>query len=444
MQDEPISTLLRRFAGPAVIANLISALYTIVDQIFIGQGVGYLGNAATNIAFPITTISMALALMLGIGTAANFNLEMGRGNVKRAEKMVGTTFGSLIILGVVMSALLLLFTKPLMSTFGATAELMPYVLPFVRITALSLPFFLISTACNSIVRADGSARYSMFGMVVGAILNMILNPIFIFGFKWGIAGSAWATVISQIISGCIFLAYIPNFRNITVGLKDLIPRPKLLKPICALGLGPMFQQLSVTLVQIVTNNLIKVYGVDSTIGPEIPVAVVGVVSKINQVYTAIVLGITQGAQPILGFNYGAKAYGRVRETFKLMVTINTLISLIAFLAFQLFTHPIISLFGTASSTYMNYAVYYMHVFFAMVFVNGFQTSSGIFFSSIGKAKNSVFLILSKQIILLLPLLVIMTLWLGVDNLMIANPIADFLSALLAAILIRNAFKKMPA
>ena len=153
MKDEPISTLLRRFAGPAVIANLISALYTIVDQIFIGQGVGYLGNAATNIAFPITTISMALALMLGIGTAANFNLEMGRGNVKRAEKMVGTTFGSLIILGVVMSALLLLFTKPLMSVFGATAELMPYVLPFVRITALSLPFFLISTACNSIVRA---------------------------------------------------------------------------------------------------------------------------------------------------------------------------------------------------------------------------------------------------------------------------------------------------
>lgn len=206
----------------------------------------------------------------------------------------------------------------------------------------------------------------------------------------------------------------------------------------------MFQQLSVTLVQIVTNNLIKVYGVDSTIGPEIPVAVVGVVSKINQVYTAIVLGITQGAQPILGFNYEAKAYGRVRETFKLTVTINTLISLVAFLAFQLFTHPIISLFGTASSTYMNYAVYYMHVFLAMVFVNGFQTSSGIFFSSIGKAKNSVFLILSKQIILLLPLLVIMTLWLGVDNLMIANPIADFLSALLAAILIRHAFKKMPA
>ncbi|WP_241154207.1 MATE family efflux transporter [Streptococcus tangpeifui] len=443
MRTERIPKLLKRFAIPAVIANLISALYNIVDQIFIGQGVGYLGNAATNIAFPITTISLAIALMLGIGAASNFNLEMGRGNPEKVKKMVGTTYGLLLIIGLIFTLILLLFTEPIIITFGATGDILHYASTFVRITALSLPFFFISIACNAIVRADGSANYSMMGMVTGAILNMILNPIFIFHLHWGIAGSAWATVISQTVSGLIFLAYIPKFKNISLTARDLIPNVTLLKPICALGLGPMFNQFSVTIIQITTNNLLRIYGAQETIGSSIPIAVVGVVTKLNQIYIAIVMGISQGAQPIQGFNYGARAYGRVREIYSLTVKLVTLISISFFLIFQCFTEPIISLFGTSSQAYMDYATRYLHIFAAVLFVNGFQIATGLFFSAIGKAKKSAVLVLTKQIVLILPLLVLMTVVFGVANIMIANPIADFLSAVVAVYFIYREFQSMP-
>ena len=210
---KPIKKLLISFAWPAITANIINALYSIVDQIFIGQGVGYLGNAATNIAFPITTICLALGLMIGIGAAANFNLELGRGNPEKAKAVVGTSVSSLFIIGVILTILIHIFLEPLMYAFGSTDEILPYAKTFASISSLGIPFLLLSISTNPMVRSDNSPKYSMYAIVLGAVLNIILNPIFIFGFGWGIAGSAWSTVISQIISAAIKLFYFPRFKS---------------------------------------------------------------------------------------------------------------------------------------------------------------------------------------------------------------------------------------
>jgi len=224
-----VKKLLISLAWPAITANIVNALYSIVDQIFIGQGVGYLGNAATNIAFPITTICLAIGLMIGIGAAANFNLELGRGNPEKAKAVVGTSVSSLFLIGIILTILVQIFLEPLMYAFGSTDEILEYAKTFAGITSLGIPFLLISISTNPIVRSDNSPKYSMFGIVFGAVLNMILNPIFIFGFKWGIAGSAWASVISQFLSAVILLFYFPRFKSVKFKKEDFIPKFSLLK-----------------------------------------------------------------------------------------------------------------------------------------------------------------------------------------------------------------------
>lgn len=316
---KPIKKLLISFAWPAITANIINALYSIVDQIFIGQGVGYLGNAATNIAFPITTICLALGLMIGIGAAANFNLELGRGNPEKAKAVVGTSVTSLFIIGVILTILIHIFLEPLMYAFGSTDEILPYAKTFAGISSLGIPFLLLSISTNPMVRSDNSPKYSMYAIVLGAILNIILNPIFIFGFGWGIAGSAWATVISQFISAAILLFYFPRFKSVKFHKEDFIPKFSLLKISIALGMTSFVFQGSNMIIQVVTNNLLNTYGSQSIYGNDIPIAVAGIVAKVNIIFVSIIIGLVQGAQPIFGFNYGAKDYNRVRETMHYMM-----------------------------------------------------------------------------------------------------------------------------
>lgn len=443
MGEEKITLLLRKLAIPAVIANLVNALYNIVDQIFIGQGVGYLGNAATNVAFPVTTICLAIALLVGVGGASNFNLELGKGNKERAGKIVGTAFGTLMISGVLVAVLIKLFLQPLMLAFGATDQILDYSMTYVRITSWGIPFLLLSTGGNSMIRADGRATYSMMAVVSGAVLNMILDPVFIFYFDFGIAGAAWATVIGQVISGILVLGYLPRFQAVRLKLRDFIPNAKLLMAVIALGLSPMFFQVSATIVQVVTNNLLRAYGEMSVYGSEIPIAVAGIVQKIYVIYTSIILGVTQGAQPILGFNYGASNYGRVRETFRLVMKICTFVSVIAFFGFELFPGPIVSLFGKENGLYMAYATKYLRVFLFFVFINGSQMVVTMFFSAIGKAVKGAFLSLARQIILLLPLLIVICMLFGVDHIMYAGPIADIFAWLISMVLVWREFRVMP-
>ena len=438
----PVGGLIRKFAIPAIISMLVSAMYNIVDQIFIGQGVGMLGNAATNVAFPVTTIATALALLLGIGGASNYNLEMGAGREKKASGIAGTALSSLVISGAVLCVIVLLFLKPLLTLFGATKDVMPYAVDYTGITALGLPFYILSVGGNHVVRADRSPTYSMACVTAGAVINTILDPLFIFGFGWGIKGAAWATVIGQVVSGILVVVYFWKFRKMYLEKSMLKPKFSYLKAVAALGLASCINQIAMALVQIVLNNILRYYGAASIYGSDIPIACVGVISKVNQVFMAICIGISQGCQPIWGFNYGAEKYSRVRQTYRYSVTACTIIATGFFLCFQLFPHQIVGIFGTGSDLYFQFAERYLKIYMFMTFANGIQPMSSGFFTSIGKAKLGVVMSLTRQVLFLLPLIVIFPLFMGIDGVMYAGPIADAAAFALAIIFARRELMKM--
>lgn len=433
----PVGGLIGKFAIPAIISMLVSALYNIVDQIFIGQGVGMLGNAATNVAFPVTTIATALALLLGIGGASNYNLEMGAGREKKASSIAGTALSTLVITGVILAVAVLLFLRPLLSLFGATTDVMPYAVDYLGITAVGLPFYALSIGGNHIVRADRSPTYSMTCVLTGAIINTILDPLFIFGFGWGIKGAAWATVIGQVVSGILVVIYFGKFRKMYLELSMLKPSSECLKAIISLGMASCINQIAMAIVQIVLNNILRYYGGLSVYGSDIPIACVGVISKVNQVFMAICIGISQGCQPIWGFNYGAKKYDRVRLAYRYSMIACTAIATVFFLCFQLFPHQIVGIFGTGSDLYFQFAERYLKIFMFMTFVNGIQPMSSGFFTSIGKAKLGIVMSLTRQVLFLLPLIVVFSLIMGIDGVMYAGPIADAAALSLAILFARR-------
>ncbi len=304
----PLPRLLRSFAIPSVLAMLVSSLYNIVDQIFIGNGVGYLGNAATNVAFPLTTICLSIALLIGVGGAARFNLSLGHGDNDQARRTVGAAFSMMVVLGLSYMVIVELFLPYFLRLFGATAEVMPYATDYTRITAVGMPLLIITNAMSNLARADGSPRYSMTCMLLGAVINTILDPIFIFVCHWGVAGAAWATVIGQAASFLMALNYLRLFRNIRLTLPDFRPSLREWKCIASLGLSNSCNQLAITFVQIVLNNSLTYYGALSVYGSEIPLAASGIVIKVNAILTGIIVGISQGTQPIISFNYGAGQY----------------------------------------------------------------------------------------------------------------------------------------
>ena len=433
----PVGGLIGKFAIPAIISMLVSAMYNIVDQIFIGQGVGMLGNAATNVAFPVTTIATALALLLGIGGASNYNLEMGAGREKKASSIAGTALSTLVITGVILEVAVLLFLRPLLSLFGATTDVMPYAVDYLGITAVGLPFYALSIGGNHIVRADRSPTYSMTCVLTGAIVNTILDPLFIFGFGWGIKGAAWATVIGQVVSGILVVIYFGKFRKMYLEMSMLKPSSECLKAIISLGMASCINQIAMAIVQIVLNNILRYYGGLSVYGSDIPIACVGVISKVNQVFMAICIGISQGCQPIWGFNYGAKKYDRVRLAYRYSMIACTAIATVFFLCFQLFPHQIVSIFGTGSDLYFQFAERYLKIFMFMTFANGIQPMSSGFFTSIGKAKLGIVMSLTRQVLFLLPLIIVFSLIMGIDGVMYAGPIADAAAFVLAILFARR-------
>lgn len=428
---EKTGKLIARFAIPAIISMLVSSLYNIVDQIFIGQGVGMLGNAATNIAFPVSIICTATALLLGIGSSSNFNLESGAGNKERASRIVGTGLAMLVICGIVIAGVVLLFLDPLLELFGVTPEVLPFAQDYTGITAYGIPFLILTTGGNHLIRADRSPTYSMACMLTGAILNTVLDPLFIFGLHLGIRGAAWATVIGQAVSGFLVILYFTRFRKMELSLDMLRPRGTFLRAIASLGMAACINQIAMAVVQITMNNTLRHYGASSVYGTDIPLACVGVISKVNMVFMAICIGISQGCQPIWGFNYGAGKYGRVRETYLKAFRISLTVGILFFCCFQLFPRQLVGIFGTGSEEYFHFAERYFRIFMMLTFINGIQPMSSGFFTSIGKAKLGIVVSLTRQVIFLLPLIVIFPLFMGIDGVMYAGPIADGAAALAA-------------
>lgn len=437
---ERIEKLIAKFAIPAIISMLVSSLYNIVDQIFIGQGVGMLGNAATNIAFPITIICTATALLLGIGSASNFNLQSGAGNNERATEIIGTGLFALCAGGILISVITLLFLNPLLQLFGVTPDILPYAQAYLGITAFGIPFHVLTTGGNHMIRADRSPTYSMCCMLTGAILNSILDPIFIFVFGWGIQGAAWATVISQVISGLFVIVYFLKFKHMDLKKQNLKIVPEYLIMIFSLGMASCVNQIAIAIMQIVMNNTLRYYGEQSVYGADIPLACVGIISKVNMVFLSICIGTAQGCQPIWGFNCGAKNYDRVRQTYRRAFQITLCVGILFFLCFQLFPRSIILIFGTGSDAYFQFAEKYFRVFMFMTFINGIQPMSSSFFTSIGKAKLGMIVSLTRQGLFLIPLILILPIFMGVEGVMYAGPIADFVAAVIAIGLARRELK----
>ena len=436
---EKISKLLRSFAVPSITATLVSSLYNIVDQVFIGQGVGYLGNAATNVSYPLSTICLAISLLIGIGSASRFSICLGRGDTDQAAKIAGNGVTLMVLAGILYLVLGEVLLTPMLRIFGATTEVMPYAQSYASIILIGMPFLILTNGISNLIRADGSPKYSMICMVAGAVVNTILDPIFIFVFQWGMFGAALATILGQILSFLLAIRYLWAFRTITLEKECFRPDWRDGLHTLSMGISSSVNQIAITIVQVVLNNSLTYYGAMSVYGEDIPLAACGIVMKTNAILLSIIVGISQGVQPIIGFNYGARKYDRVKQAYLLAIRWNFVISSVGFLLFQLFPRPIISIFGSGEELYFDFAVLFMRTFLFMVIVNGVQVLSSSFFTAIGKALKGLLLSLTRQVFFLIPLILILPLWLGIFGVLLAGPIADFIAFVVSVLLVKKEF-----
>lgn len=427
----PIGKLIAKFAIPAIISFLVTSIYNIADQIFIGRGVGVLGNAATNVAFPLVMIVTSLSLFFGIGSASNFNLRLGEGKKEEAAQIAGTGLTLMILSGVILTVIVAIILDNMLYAFGATENVFSYAKTYTSITNIGIAFQILTVGGCQLIRADGSPTYSMAALLSGAVLNIILDPILIFNAQMGIAGGALATVIGQIVSAVMVVLYFPRFKTIKLKLPLFKPNGACVKRIMMLGAAASINQIAMSVVQITLNNTLTYYGGLSHYGADIPLAAVGVITKVNMLFMGFAIGVAQGAQPIVGFNYGAANYERVKAAFLRASAIVMVISVVFFLAFQIFPRQIVSIFGEGSEEYFAFSERYFKIYLFMTFINGFQPVVMNFFTSIGKANKGILLSLTRQIIFLMPLILIFPKFWGVDGIMYAGPIADGAAAALA-------------
>ena len=439
---EKIGKLIRKFSIPCIISMLVNSLYNIVDQIFIGQDVGYLGNGATNVVFPLVMIGLAFSLMIGDGASAYLSLKLGEKKKKEAEQGVGNAILLCAIVSVVFCAITLVFLPQFLNLFGCTDNLKDYAMTYGRIIAIGLPFSIIGTTLNSIIRADGSPKYSMISMVSGAVLNTILDAIFIFGLHKGVEGAAIATVISQIFTFVLNVAYIKKFKSIKLTKESFKLKGSVCRKVSLLGVSSFITQMSFVFVMTAENNLLGKYGAESEYGSEIPITVLGIVMKISQILNSIIIGIAAGSQPILGYNYGAKKYGRVKQTLKIVLASSVVISTIAFILFQTIPDKLILIFGSGDENYIKFACLAFRTYLLLCIVNGVQIPSGIFFQAIGQSIKSAILSLSRQIVILIPAMFILSHMFGIMGVLYAGPVADALAFVLASIFLFREVKAL--
>lgn len=432
---EKIGKLIRKFSIPCIISLLVNSLYNMVDQIFIGWGVGYLGNGATNVVFPLNMICLAFALMIGDGASAFLSLKLGEKKKDEAEKGVTNAIVTAMLIAIIFCILILIFLPQLLNVFGCTEALLEYALGYGGVIAIGLPFMMIGTTLNSIIRADGSPKYAMTSMVLGAILNIILDPIFIFVFHMGVEGAAIATVISQFVTFALNIAYLGKFKSIKIRFKNFKFQFGMIKRVLLLGISSFITQMTFVLVTAVLNNLFKKYGESTKYGSEIPITVLGIVMKINQILNSMIIGLASGSQPIIGYNYGAGKYDRVKKTLKYVLGISLLISSTAFILFQTIPDKLIAIFGSGDENYIEFACLSFRIYLLLCICNGVQIPSGIFFQAIGKSAKSAVLSLSRQVIILIPAMLILSSIFGLIGILWAGPVADGIAFILATIFI---------
>lgn len=446
---QPVGRLLMAFAIPSIISCLVNSVYNIVDQIFIGQGVGYLGNAATTVAFPIATILMAFATMIGSGGSAYAAIKLGQGEEKEARRTLSGVLTLSLVIGVLCAALGLLFLEPLLRMFGATDAVMPYAKDYASIMLIGAPFSVIGVGLSNMARTDGAPRLSMYGILVGAVLNSVLDPLYIFVLHWGVKGAAVATITSQILSAAIMLTYFArkgkrpsHMRFERAYLKK--PAGRVLGKILVLGVSSGITSGVACIMQVVMNNSLVFYGNQSPVGGEVALSAMGIVMKFTMILGSVAIGIGVGAQPILGFNLGAEHYHRIRKTYLTAAVSATISITVCWALCQLFPYAIVNIFGGDNPQFTEFAVKCLRIYLFGIFCAGFQIVSTNYFQATGQPLKASILSMLRQLLLLIPLLLILPLFFGLDGILFAGPTADILSAVIVALFIVPEMKKLQA
>lgn len=444
---DKINKLLISFAIPCVISMLINSVYNIVDQIFIGKGVGTLGNAATNVIFPLVILANAIAGLIGNGAAANLSLKLGEKKENEARKSVGSSITLTFIIAILFSGVAYVFLPKLVYMFGCTENVYSYALSYGQIVLLGAPFMIIYSVLASIIRADGNPKYSMIMLVVGAIINIVLDPIFIFGFKMGVFGGGLATVIGQVISFIIAICYLPKLKSIKLTKEDYKIN-KSVKRTLSLGLSSFITQVTILVLFVFMNNMMTKFGASSIYGADIPLSVYGVISKINSLYISFVLGVSIGAQPIIGFNYGAGNLLRVKEILRKVLMINFAVGIIFNLIFIFFPSQIAGVFISPDDAnytlFMDFATLMCHSFLLVCAFNAMEMTTSIVVQSLGNVLLATAVSFIRQIILFIPLALLLSLVFnkGLEGILYAGCLADSITFIIAGLIFTSEYKKL--
>lgn len=435
--NESVGKLLLKFSIPAIIGMLVNALYNVVDRIFVGRGVGVLAISGISVTFPIMIINMAFGMLVGIGAASMVSIKLGQKKKDDAEKILGNALVLSIVLSILVSILGLAFKDAILKSFGASENTLNYAREYIEIILFGVVLQNIGFGLNNIIRAEGNPRIAMLTMIIGAVINTILNPIFIFVFHMGIRGSATATIISQAITSIWVIHYFLSDKSLLKFKKEnLRLKKEVVFSIFSIGMSPFAMQVAASLVNILFNKNLLAYGGDLAVGA------MGIINSISMLIMMPMFGINQGAQPIIGFNYGANQYDRVKRTLKLAIIAATGIAIFGFLITQLIPTQLVGIFNKNDIELMNISVNGMKIVTIMFPLIGFQVISSNFFQAMGKAKISMFLSLSRQVIILIPLIIIMPKFFALNGVWMASPISDFLSTVITAVLLIKEIQKL--
>lgn len=449
--EEKISKLLMKFSIPCILSLLISALYNIVDQIFVGNSeLGYLGNAATGIVFPILIIAQAFAWCVGDGSAAYLSICQGKKDTQNAHHCIGSGITATLILSIVMLVLCAAFKEPLLRLFGASDQTIGMAMEYFTIVLCFFPAFMLMNMMNAVIRADGSPAVSMASMSLGAILNIVLDPIFIFSLNWGIAGAAWATVVGQTVSFLVSVLYFFRTKSFRLTKKSFVPQLKIFNNALKLGASSFITQMSIVVISLTCNIMLAKYGTLSIYGQDIPISVISIETKVFTIVINIVVGIVLGGQPILGYNFGAKKYNRVRETYRTVLIATLVVGIVSTLIFEICPQVVIGIFGSGNDgLYLEYAVRTFRVFLSLVIFTCVIKMSSIFFQAVGKPIMAVIASLTRDIICFVPLVILIPsifegnqAGTGINGILFAAPAADIIGMIVAVCLTVRYFKTM--
>ncbi len=450
---EGIGTLMKRYAVPCIISLLVGALYNIVDQIFIANAdyLGSYGNAANTVVFPLTVIALAIAVMLGDGCCAFVSLSLGRKDMKSARKSVGNAVDWSILSGFLLCAAYLIFADPIITMFGGTvnAETFQYSKEYFFYISLGVPFYMFGQAMNPVIRADGSPKFAMASTLAGALLNIVLDPIFIFVFRWGMMGAAVATVIGQIVTAALAVWYLLHMKLIRPAKQDYRIDWEILRKTLTLGVTSFLSQISLVAAMAAINNMIRKYGaMDPVFGQEqyaqIPMAVVGIVMKFFQIVISIVVGMAAGCIPIAGYNVGAGLKQRVRKLFTRLLVSEAAVGAAALFIVELFPGQLIAIFGAANESvyYTEFAEKAFRVYLCMILLACVDKACFIFLQAMGKAAASTMLSMVREIVFGVGFALLLPLYWGLDGVLYSMPVSDLLTFLIAVVLIGRTYREL--